>query len=73
MFVELLPILRNRTVMLTIALVNDHTIRVHVIPKRLKDADSGDCALTTPLLLREHRRSWTASFPGNSLPLPARL
>ena len=49
MFIELLPILRNRTVMLTIALVNDQTIRVHVIPKRLKDGDSGDCALTTPL------------------------
>jgi hypothetical protein len=38
MFIELLPILRNRPVMLTIALVNDQAIRVHVIPKRLKDA-----------------------------------
>jgi PRTRC genetic system protein E len=49
MFVELLPILRNRSVMLTLALVNDKTIRVNVIPKRLKDSDSGDDALTTPL------------------------
>jgi PRTRC genetic system protein E len=49
MFVELLPILRNRPLMLTISLVNDQAIRVHVIPKQLKDGDSGDCALTTPL------------------------
>ena len=49
MFIELLPILRNRTVMLTITLVNDQAIRVNVIPKRLKEGDSGDCSLTTPL------------------------
>jgi PRTRC genetic system protein E len=35
--------------MLTIALVGDQAIRVNVIPKRLKDGDSGDNALTTPL------------------------
>jgi PRTRC genetic system protein E len=49
MFVELLPILRNRSVMLTLALVGDKAIRVNVIPKRLKDSNSGDDALTTPL------------------------
>jgi PRTRC genetic system protein E len=49
MFVELLPILRNRSVMLTLALVGDKSIRVNVIPKRLKESDSGDDALTTPL------------------------
>ena len=49
MFVELLPILKNRPVMLTLALVGDKAIRVNVIPKRLKDSDSGDDALTTPL------------------------
>ena len=49
MFVELLPILKNRPVMLTVALVGDNAIRVNVIPKRLKDSDSGDDALTTPL------------------------
>jgi PRTRC genetic system protein E len=49
MFTELLAILRNRPVMLTITLINAETIRVHVIPKGLKENDSGDCALTTPL------------------------
>ena len=51
MFVELLPILKNRPVMLTVALVNDQAIRINVIPKRLKDGDSGDDALTTPLTI----------------------
>ena len=49
MFIELLPILRNRPLMLTLALVGDNAIRVNVIPKRTKDSDSGDDALTTPL------------------------
>ncbi len=49
MFVELVPILKNRPLMLTIALVGDQAIQVNVIPKRLKDGDSGDNALTTPL------------------------
>ena len=49
MFIELLPILRNRPLMLTLALVGDNAIRVNVVPKRTKDSDSGDDALTTPL------------------------
>jgi PRTRC genetic system protein E len=49
MFVELLPILRNRSLMLTLALAGDNAILVNVIPKRLKDGNSGDDALTTPL------------------------
>src|ERR1039457_6601095 len=49
MFVELLPILRNRPLMLTLALAGDNAILVNVIPRRVKDSDSGDDALTTPL------------------------
>jgi PRTRC genetic system protein E len=49
MFVELLPILRNRPLMLTLALTGDNAILVNVIPKRLKAGNSGDDALTTPL------------------------
>ena len=49
MFAELLPILRNRPLMLTLSLVGENAIRVNVIPKRVKDSDSGDDALTTPL------------------------
>jgi PRTRC genetic system protein E len=35
--------------MLTLALDGNDAIRVNVIPKRVKDSDSGDDALTTPL------------------------
>jgi PRTRC genetic system protein E len=50
-FTELLPILRNRTVMLTIALVNDDVLRVNVIPRRKtdKENDAADIALSSPL------------------------
>ena len=49
MFAELLPILRNRALMITVGLVNGNAIRVHVIPKQVKNDDSGDCALASPL------------------------
>ena len=51
MFTELLPILRNRTVMLTIALVRDDVLRVNVIPRRKtdKDGDTADIALSSSL------------------------
>jgi PRTRC genetic system protein E len=50
-FTELLPILRNRTVMLTISLVKDGVLRVNVIPQRktTKESDTGDIALSSPL------------------------
>ena len=64
MFIELLPILRNRTVMLTIALVNDQAIRVNVIPKRLKEGDSGDCALSTPLTVTGTPEELDREFSG---------
>ncbi len=48
MFRELLSILEGRTVMLTLARVDDTTVQVCVIPKRLKEA-TGENALCTPL------------------------
>jgi PRTRC genetic system protein E len=67
MFVELLPILRNRSVMLTLALVGDKAIRVNVIPKRLKDSDSGDDALTTPLTVTGTPDELDREFAGQLL------
>jgi PRTRC genetic system protein E len=48
MFRELMPILDGRTLMLTLSRVDDVTIRVCVIPKRVKE-DAGENALCTPL------------------------
>ncbi len=47
MFVELMPLLAGRTVLITVAKVDDKTLRVNVIPARAK-ADENP-ALTTPL------------------------
>src|SRR5664279_6305990 len=47
MFKELLPVLRDRAVLLTVTLINADQIRVNIVPKKLKDGDND--ALTTPL------------------------
>ena len=47
MFVELMPILAGRTVLITVAKVDDKTLRVNVIPTQAK-ADENP-ALSTPL------------------------
>ncbi len=47
MFIELMPLLAGRTVMITVARVDDRTLRVNVIPT--KTIESENAALTTPL------------------------
>ena len=47
MFVELMPLLAGRTVMITVARVDNRTLRVNVIPT--KTSESENAALTTPL------------------------
>ena len=46
MFVELMPLLAGRTVLLTVAKVDDKTLHVNVIPHPKADENP---ALTTPL------------------------
>jgi PRTRC genetic system protein E len=60
MFKELVPLLRNRVVLMTLALVEDDKIRVSVVPKKIKE-DEND-ALTTPV-----------SFTGTAEELEAEL
>ena len=47
MFKELVPILRNRAVLMTATALDDDQIRVNVVPKKMKDGDHD--ALTSPL------------------------
>ncbi len=47
MFVELMPLLAGRTVLITVAKVDDRTLRVNVIPALAKADDNP--ALSTPL------------------------
>ena len=46
MFVELMPVLVDRTVMITVARLNDDVIRVNVIPQRT--GENENAALATP-------------------------
>jgi hypothetical protein len=66
-FVELMPLLAGRTVLITVAKVDDKTLRVNVIPTQAK-ADENP-ALSTPLKAsRLHvrlRHDWTGG--GGSL------
>jgi PRTRC genetic system protein E len=47
MFQQLVPLLRQRSVLLTVTLVEDDQVRVNVIPKKLSDGEN--TALTTPM------------------------
>jgi PRTRC genetic system protein E len=47
MFKELVPILRQRAVLLTVTFLEEDQIRVNIVPKKIKDGDND--ALTTPL------------------------
>ncbi len=47
MFVELMPLLGKRTVMITVARLNQNFVRVNVIPSRRKEDENA--ALATPL------------------------
>ena len=47
MFSELMPLLAQRTVLITVARESDTTLRVNVLPKRANDSENP--ALTTPL------------------------
>ena len=50
MFQELMPLLAQRILLLTLSRVSDEQISVNVIPKPLKsDQQDDDAALTTPL------------------------
>jgi PRTRC genetic system protein E len=46
-FSELMPLLTQRTVLITVARESDTTLRVNVLPKRANDSENP--ALTTPL------------------------
>ena len=46
MFVELIPLLKQRTLLITVAWL-DEKLKVNVIPAKLRDGE--DQALTTPL------------------------
>ena len=61
MFKELLPVLRDRAVLLTVTLIDEDQIRVNIVPKKLKDGDND--ALTIPLSVTGTADALDADLP----------
>lgn len=61
MFQELMPLLRERVVTLTVSREDDETILVNVIPKKLKEGENE--ALTRPLSIRGNPAEIDAELP----------
>jgi hypothetical protein len=72
MFTELMPLLKQRILVLTISRVDDELICVTVIPKKRDDIADENTALTIPqqiqrlrsLVARVARRGWTICHLG---------
>jgi PRTRC genetic system protein E len=64
MFMELLPLLKQRVVMITVSDAGDGVLRVNVIPRKLDgDADQNP-ALTTPLSITGSAEELDRELPG---------
>src|ERR1035438_1964078 len=64
MFMELLPLLKQRVVMITVSDAGDGVLRVNVIPRKLDgDADHNQ-ALTTPLSITGSAEELDREWPG---------
>src|ERR1700691_618726 len=61
MFKELCPLLRQRTVVMILTLLEDETIRVNVIPRKLNESEND--ALTTPLSVAGTAEELDAELP----------
>ena len=61
MFKELGPLLRQRTVVMILTRLEDDTIRVHVIPRKLNESEND--ALTTPLSVAGTAEELDAELP----------
>ena len=62
MFAELMPLLRKRRLLLTIALVEGDTIRATVVPQ--KSSETEDSAITTPLAITGTADELDRELPG---------
>ncbi len=62
MFAELMPLLRKRRLLLTIALVEGDTIRATVVPQ--KSSETEDSAITTPIAITGTAEELDRELPG---------
>jgi PRTRC genetic system protein E len=63
-FTELLPLLRQRVVMITVSDVGEGVLRVNVIPRKLEGDSDQKQALTTPLSITGSAEELDRELPG---------
>ena len=64
MFTELMPLLRQRAVMITISDVGEGLLRVNIIPRKLEGTSEDNAALTTPLSITGKAEELDRELPG---------
>ncbi len=64
MFTELMPLLRQRVVMITISDVGEGLLRVNVIPRKLEGSTDENGALTVPLSITGKAEELDRELPG---------
>ena len=64
MFTELMPLLRQRAVMITISDVGEGLLRVNIIPRKLEGSSEDNTALTTPLSITGKAEELDRELPG---------
>src|SRR6202166_4826409 len=63
-FTELMPLLRQRAVMITISDVGEGLLRVNIIPRKLEGSSDENTALTTPLSITGKAEELDRELPG---------
>ena len=64
MFTELMPLLRQRAVMITISDVGEGLLRVNIIPRKIEGVSEDNAALTTPLSITGKPEELDRELPG---------
>lgn len=64
MFTELMPLLKQRAVMITISDLGEGLLRVNIIPRRIEGSSEDNAALTTPLSITGRAEELDRELPG---------
>ena len=63
-FTELMPLLKQRAVMITISDLGEGLLRVNIIPRRIEGSSEDNAALTTPLSITGKPEELDRELPG---------
>src|SRR3984893_4364222 len=64
-FTELMPLLKQRAVMITISDLGEGLLRVNIIPRKIEGSSEDNAALTTPLSITGRAEELDRELPGH--------